>query len=50
MAQEARKPILFIFTTADGAIGSHATAAQSAKQDFKALSEKIAKRINFNKV
>lgn len=40
MAQEHRKPI-FNLTSADGAIGSHANAVQSAKQDFKNLAEKI---------
>ena len=46
MAQEARKP-LFHLKSADGAIGSHATAAQMAKQDFKALAGKIAARMQF---
>ncbi len=42
MAQEARKPI-FKLTAADGALGSHAAAAQRARQDFEALARKIAK-------
>jgi len=41
MAQEARKPI-FHLTTADGAIGSHAAAANDARRDFKQLANKIA--------
>ena len=41
MAQEARKPI-FHLTTADGAIGSHAAAANDARRDFKRLASKIA--------
>ncbi len=44
MAQEARKPI-FHLTPADGAIGSHAAAANAARQDFKELAEKIMARI-----
>ena len=45
MAQEARKPI-FHLTTADGAIGSHAAAANDARQDFKALAKRIVQRID----
>ena len=45
MAQEARKPI-FHLTTADGAIGSHAAAANDARQDFRELAMKIVQRIN----
>ena len=45
MAQEARKPI-FHLTPADGAIGSHAAAANAARKDFKALAEKIVARIS----
>ena len=41
MAQEARKPI-FHLTSADGAIGSHAAAANDARRDFKRLAGKIA--------
>ena len=44
MAQEARKPI-FHLTPADGAIGSHAAAANDAGRDFKALAQKIVARI-----
>jgi chromosome partitioning protein len=44
MGQEHRKPI-FNLTSADGAIGSHASAATDAKKDFKQLAEKIAKEI-----
>ena len=44
MAQEARKPI-FHLNNADGAIGSHAAAANDARRDFKILAEKIIKRI-----
>jgi cellulose biosynthesis protein BcsQ len=47
MAQEHRKPI-FNLTSADGAIGSHANAAQAAKEDFRRLSEKIASRIGLS--
>ena len=36
MAQEARKPI-FDLTTADGAIGSHAAAAQVAPSRFQGV-------------
>ncbi|MCB1638966.1 MAG: AAA family ATPase, partial [Thiothrix sp.] len=41
MAQEHRKPI-FNLTSADGAIGSHASAVSDARKDFKQLAEKIA--------
>ena len=44
MAQERRKPI-FHLTTADGAIGSHAAAANDARRDFEVLAKKIAQRI-----
>jgi len=44
MAQGHRKPI-FNLTSADGAIGSHANAVQTAKKDFRALAEKIAVQI-----
>lgn len=44
LAQEARKPI-FHLTPADGAIGSHAAAANAARQDFKELAKKIIERI-----
>lgn len=49
MAQEVRKPI-FKLTSADGAIGSHSMAVQSARQDFERLAYKIAKRINIEYV
>lgn len=48
MAQEARKPI-FHLNNADGAIGSHAAAANDARRDFKVLAEKIMKRINIKR-
>lgn len=44
MGQEARKPI-FHLTSADGAIGSHAQAAQEAYKDFKVLAEKLLERM-----
>lgn len=44
MAQEARKPI-FHLTPADGATGSHASAAVKAGQEFKELAEKIMRRV-----
>ena len=47
MAQEARKPI-FHLTTADGAIGSHAAAANDARRDFKVLAREIARRVNLD--
>ncbi len=47
MAQQARKPI-FRLTAADGAIGSHAAAAIDARQDFRALAQKIMQRIGVN--
>ena len=49
MAQEARKPI-FHLTTADGAIGSHAAAANDARRDFRDLAKKIVQRINLGDV
>ena len=49
MAQEARKPI-FHLTTADGAIGSHAAAANDARRDFRDLAQKIVQRINLGDV
>lgn len=49
MAQEARKPI-FHLTTADGAIGSHAVAANDARRDFRDLAKKIVQRINLGEV
>ena len=47
MAQEARKPI-FHLTAADGAIGSHAAAANDARQDFKNLAKKIIQEIDLD--
>lgn len=44
LGQEHRKPI-FNLTPADGAAGSHAYAVQSARDDFKTLAIKIAKKI-----
>lgn len=43
MAQEARKP-MFHLRPADGAIGSHFTAAQAAYADFKTIALHIAER------
>lgn len=42
MAQEARKPI-FHLRPADGAIGSHFTAVQQAREDFDSLARAVAK-------
>lgn len=47
MGQESRKPI-FSLTSADGAIGAHAHAVQSAKADFRELALKIAEKIGLN--
>lgn len=44
MAQEARKPV-FKLTSADGAIGSHAAAANSAYGDFRDLARSIVSRL-----
>jgi hypothetical protein len=44
MAQEVRKP-LFNLTSADGAIGSHSSAVARAKDDFKALADKLIKKM-----
>jgi len=44
MAHDARKPI-FRLTAADGATGSHASAASSAGQDFKVLAKKIMNKV-----
>lgn len=43
MAQEARKP-MFALKVADGAIGSHFQAVQSARKDFEALAREVATR------
>jgi len=45
LGQETRKPIFFL-KSADGAIGSHAYAVQSAYDDFKALAKRIADKIH----
>lgn len=47
MAQEARKPI-FHLTTADGAIGGHAAAANDARLDFRELAMKIVHRVGLS--
>ena len=47
MAQEVRKP-LFQLTSADGAIGSHAAAVTSAREDFKKLAKKIIAKIDMS--
>ncbi|MDO5483547.1 MAG: ParA family protein, partial [Desulfovibrionaceae bacterium] len=44
MAQECRKPV-FDLTSADGAIGSHANAVRSAREDFRALAQRIMDHI-----
>jgi chromosome partitioning protein len=44
LGQDARKPI-FALTTADGAIGNHAVAAQDAYGDFRNLALEIEKRM-----
>jgi hypothetical protein len=44
MAQEARKPV-FQLTSADGAIGAHASAVAATKSDFMALAQAILTRI-----
>ena len=43
IGQDARKPI-FSLSTADGAIGSHAPAAQNVYRDFKGLAREILRR------
>lgn len=45
LAQEARKP-MFDLKPADGAMGSHFTAAKEAYRDFKNLAGEIARRVN----
>jgi hypothetical protein len=44
LAQEARKPMFFL-KPADGAIGTHAYAAQSSYEDFHVLATTILERI-----
>lgn len=46
MAQEARKPI-FQLTSADGAIGSHASAVAESHKHFQRLAERILGQISF---
>ena len=41
MAEESRKP-MFSLTAADGALGSHAAAAQQAYGDFAQLADRVA--------
>ena len=43
MAQEAKKP-MFHLRAADGALGSHAKAVDSARRDFETLARRIADR------
>ena len=45
LAQEARKP-MFHLKTADGAMGSHATAALEVYKDYEHLARRIAARCN----
>lgn len=45
MGQEKRKPI-FHLSSADGAIGSHASAVSGAKEDFQKLAQKMAERMS----
>lgn len=47
MAQEARKPI-FSLTSADGAIGSHASAVHDAYIDFQTLAQTISQKIKLH--
>jgi hypothetical protein len=44
LAQEARKP-LFLLRPADGAIGAHQHAVQSAYRDFAEVASQIEKRL-----
>lgn len=44
MAQEARQPV-FLLRAADGAVGSHAAAVQSAYHDFSEFARKLLDRI-----
>ncbi len=46
LAQEARKP-MFHLKPADGAIGAHGQAVQSAFRDFTELAREVAKRVGF---
>jgi chromosome partitioning protein len=45
LAQEARKP-LFLLRPSDGAMGAHTYAVRDAYQDFKKLSEDVARAIS----
>ena len=45
LGQDARKPI-FALSAADGAIGSHAAAAQDAFRDFRRLAKEILRRMS----
>ncbi|MEM8808456.1 MAG: AAA family ATPase [Cyanobacteria bacterium P01_G01_bin.38] len=47
MAQDAHKPI-FHLKPADGAIGSHVSAVKKVYDDFKSLSQKIARQTGLN--
>ncbi len=47
MAQEARRPI-FSLTNAEGAIGSHAAAVNSAYDDFRTLADEIRQKIGLS--
>jgi len=44
MAMEARKP-MFDLTNADGAIGAHQSNVQQCREDFRMLSQEIARRV-----
>ncbi len=44
MAQEAKKP-MFLLKPADGALGGHQSAVQSARADFRALAEGLLARV-----
>jgi chromosome partitioning protein len=45
MAQEAKKP-MFMLKPADGALGGHQAAVQSARRDFRELAERVLARIS----
>lgn len=44
MGQEARRPV-FLLRAADGAVGSHAAAVQTAYRDFEAFTTKLLGRV-----
>ncbi len=48
MAHEAHKPV-FLLRAADGALGSHGKAVQSAYHEFKLFTEKLLVRIGLDK-